>query len=323
MSKKLNLKKQIEKNPFLLAPMDNVTDICFRELCEKYGASYTCTELTSVESMIRGFVPDYRIAKGNLNINCVQIFGSKPGSFAKATNMLNERGDVDIIDINFGCPSPNVVKNNSGSSLLKDPKNVGEIVSAVVKNSDVPVTAKIRLGYKDSTYLKIAKEIEDAGAELITVHGRTAKQKYSGLANWDAIKEVYDNSNILVIGNGDVKDENDVEKYLLDKENKYAEGLMVGRASIGNPYLFEKLNHYYKTGKRIEFETPEIKKSIQKQAFIEYLEKAENVDFYKKDFKIRQQAMWFTKGIEGSKELRCNISNLKDTKEIIRVFKEF
>jgi len=312
---KLDLKSFIKENPLLLAPMDAVTDIGFRELCEDQGASYTCTELISVESLIRGKVPIYRYQRRNLKINCVQIFGSNPESFEEATKFLVKTGEADIIDINFGCPSSSVTGADSGSILLKDPEHVEKIVKAVVKHSNVPVTAKIRLGYTSKTYLEIAKIIENAGVSLITVHGRTAKQKYSGTANWDAIKEVYDNLSIPVIGNGDIKEEADIKKIGI-----YCDALMIGRAAIGNPYLFKRLSTYYKTKKIIEIDD---RKQIQKDMFVKYLNKIEDVDFYKKEFKIKQQSMWFMKGVEGSKELRKNIQDIKDSKTIIEMIKKF
>lgn len=318
----LNLKSLIKKNPFLLAPMDAVTDIGFRELCEKQGACYTCTELISIESLIRRKVPKYRYERRNLNINCVQIFGSNIESFEKATKFLVETGEVDIIDINFGCPSTTVTNNDAGSILLKDPKNVGNIVETVVKNSNVPVTAKIRLGYSNQTFVEVAKEIEKAGASLITVHGRTAKQKYSGKADWHAIKEVYENLKIPVVGNGDVKSEEDIEKI-----NNSCDALMIGRAAIGNPYLFARLNYYFKNScneKLLEIKSVDKRdKEIQKKLFIEYLKKIENVDFHKKEFKIKQQAIWFMKGIEGSKDLRVKIQGLSNVNEIIKIVEEF
>ncbi|MDA3855917.1 MAG: tRNA-dihydrouridine synthase family protein [Candidatus Woesearchaeota archaeon] len=309
----IDLKKQVKRNPFLLAPMDNVTDICFRELCEKYGASYSTTELISVEALIRDKVPKYRYERGNLKINAVQLFGSNPESFALAIDKIKD--EADIIDVNFGCPSSSVMSNDSGASLLKDPKNVYEIISALVENTNIPITAKIRLGYKKSSYLEIAKEIERAGAKLITVHGRTASQRYSGEANWDAIKEVYESLNIIVVGNGDIRDEEQITKYL----ESHCDALMIGRAAIGDPNIFTRFNHYYKTGKKLEFD----KKEIQKKTFEEYLEKVDKINFYKKDFKIKQQSMWFTKGVKGSKELRNEICSTKEVNEIIEKVRKF
>jgi len=304
---RLNLKTQIRKNPILLAPMANVTDIAFRELSEEMGASYTCSELIPVEGLIRGKVSKSRYERQNLKINCVQIFGSNPDSFGKAAKVLWE--EADIIDINFGCPAYSALRRNYGSSLLKDPKNVGEIVNAVVKNSSVPVSAKIRLGYKSKNYIEVAKEIQAAGAALITLHARTASQKYSGRADWNSIRELYDKLDILLVGNGDVKSEEDLDNYL----GKYADGLMVGRAAMGNPFIFERFRHYLKTGKKLEFD----KLKMQKKLFARYLEKLEGTQFRDKLVRIKFQAMWFMKGIEGAKEIRVKILSSKSANEVI------
>ena len=309
-----NLKELIKKNPFILAPMDDVTDIAFRELCEEYGSSYTITELTSVEAIIRDKVFNSRFEKGNLKINCVQLFGSNPESFIKATKKLE--GIADIIDVNFGCPSPSVNANNSGAILLNDPKNVGKIITALVKNTSIPITAKIRLGYKKLSYLEIAKEIEKAGASLITIHGRTAEQKYSGKANWDAIKEIYDNLTIPVIGNGDICSEEDIDKYL----GTYCDGLMIGRCAIGNPLIFKQFNYYFKNKKKLEIKNIKKEKKILFLKYLEILKKTKQPKF---DIKIQRQAMWFMKGIDGAKELRKKIIQNKNINKIIQIIKEF
>ena len=314
MNKKIDLKELIKKNPFILAPMDDVTDIAFRELCEEYGSCYTITELTSVEALIRDKVFKSRYEKGNLNLNCVQIFGSNPESFIKAAKKLE--GIADIIDVNFGCPSPSVNANNSGAILLNDPKNVGKIIKTLVENTSIPITAKIRLGYKNTTYLEVAKEIEKAGASLIAVHARTAEQKYSGKANWDAIKEIYENLTIPVIGNGDICSEEDIDKYL----GTHCDALMIGRCAIGNPTIFKRFNYYYKNKKKLEITNL---KQEKKEAFLKYIEKLQKTNQPKLELKIQKQAMWFLKGIGGAKELRKKIMQTKDINKIIQVIKKF
>lgn len=310
---KADPKKLIKENPFVLAPMDDVTDIGFKELCEEKGSAYTISELTSVDALVRDKVFKSRYERGNLKTNCVQLFGSKPETFVEAAKKIEAQ--VDIFDVNFGCPSPTVTNNDSGSSLLKDPKNTGKIIEKLVKNIDKPITAKIRLGYSKTTYKEVAKEIEDAGAQLIAVHGRTAKQKYTGNANWDAIKEVYENSKIPVIGNGDIKSEEDIDAYL----NSHADALMIGRAAIGNPLIFERFNHYHKTGEKLEFDP----KTTQKKLFNQYLKKIKKHEFYNFPIKVQRQAMWFFKGIEGVKELRTQISKTKNIDEIIELVEKF
>ncbi len=313
MSKQADPKKLIKKNPFVLAPMDDVTDIAFRELCEEQGASYSTTELTSIDALIRGKVYKSRYQKGNLITNSVQLFGSNPDTFVKAAEYVKD--EADIIDVNFGCPSACVTKNDAGSMLLKDPKNVGKIIQKLVKYIDKPITAKIRLGYKKTTYNEVAKEIEDAGASLIAVHGRTAEQKYSGNANWQAIKEIWEKSNIPIIGNGDIKNETDIDKYLYS----HADALMIGRAAIGNPYIFTRFNYYNKHKKLLEFD----KKQIQKELFKKYVKKLSKREFRNINLKISRQASWFTKGIEGAKELRTKLTHERDIDKILKTINEF
>jgi tRNA-dihydrouridine synthase B len=303
----INLKNQVKKNPILLAPMANVTDIGFRELCEEMGASYTSSELIPIEALIRGKIPKERYERRNLKVNCVQVFGSIPKSFEKAVEFLG--GEADIIDINFGCPAYSVTRKNYGASLLKDPKNVGAIVSAAVRKSKVPITAKIRLGYKSITYLEVAKEIENAGADLITLHARTAEQNYSGRADWDSVKELQDRLNILVVGNGDIKSEEDIDNYL----KTHADGLMIGRSAIGNPMIFKRFQHYLKTGMKQEFD----EKEAQKKLFSKYLEKLQGTEIYDKPARIKFQSIWFMKGLEGAKEIRVKILSSKSVGEII------
>ncbi len=311
--KNININKILKKKPFILAPMDMATDICFRELCEKQGAGFTVTELISVESLIRNKVPSYRYERGDLKINSVQLFGSNLNSFAKAVKLVED--EADIIDINFGCPSNNVVGNNAGSSLLKDPKKMGQIAATLIKNTNLPVSAKIRIGYNSPNYKETVKELEDNNIDFITVHGRTKKQKYSGKADWNIIKEIYENTKIPIIGNGDIREEEDIDAYL----GTHAQGLMIGRAAIGNPFIFKRFNHYNKTKEKLKHN----QKYIQKKLFAEYIKKLEKKDFYRKDLKIRQQSMWFFKGIEGAKELRKEIVHETDTKKIFDAVKRF
>ena len=305
--------KLLKKNPFILAPMDDVTDIAFREICEDAGASYSTTELTSVDALIRDKVPLSRYQRGNLKRNQVQLFGCDPDTFVKAAKYVNS--EADSIDVNFGCPSGTVTGNNSGAMLLKDPKNVGQIIEKLVKNVDKPISAKIRLGYKKTTYSEVAKEIEDAGAELLAVHGRTAEQKYSGKANWDAIKEIYQKVEIPLVGNGDIRNEEDIDSYL----NKYSDALMIGRAAIGNPMIFKQFNHYYNQKEKLEFD----RKIIQKKLFVEYINKLGKYEFRNENIKIQRQGMWFMKGIEGAKELRKDLVQMKERDKIIQRVNEF
>lgn len=307
----------IKKNPFVLAPMDDVTDIAFRELAEECGVSYSTCELTSVDALVRDKVKLDRYARGKLNFSSVQLFGSKPDVFVDAANKIID--DADSIDVNFGCPSACVNANDAGAMLLKDPKNVGEIISKLVKHVEKPITAKIRLGYKKTTYREVAQQVEDAGADVLAVHGRTAEQKYSGIANWDAIKEIYENTSISLIGNGDVRDPTQIDSLL----GSHCDALMIGRAAIGNPMIFDDFINYYKSKKLVDLSNEE-KKQRQKDLFLRYLDKLSHYDVAKQHQRIWRQAMWFFKGIDGAKKLRVSIVEAKDNLDkVIQLVKDF
>jgi nifR3 family TIM-barrel protein len=313
--RKVSPAKLLKSNPFVLAPMDDVTDIAFRKVCEDNGASYSISELTSVDALVRDKVTLARYQRGNLKTSGVQLFGKNPETFCEAADFVGD--NADFIDVNFGCPSATVTGNDSGSMLLKDPKNVGDIVSKLVKHLDKPVTAKIRLGYSKMTYLDVACEVEDAGAEVLAVHGRTAKQKYTGVANWDAIAEIYNGIDIPLIGNGDIRTEEDIDKYL----GSHADALMIGRAAIGNPLIFEQFKHYNKTGEKIKYEDL---KARRKELFMEYLEELDKFDPYNPGLKIKRQSMWFFKGVEGVKNIRREINEGKKTiPEVLDIVRRF
>ncbi len=308
----MNPLKKIAKNPFVLAPMDNVTDLAFRELAEKNGALYTVSELTSVEALIRENVPKYRYMRGNLKFNCVQLFGNDEKMFKHAIEKIEN--EVDMIDINFGCPSPSLINNFCGAYLLKKPEKIASIINSVVKSTSKPISAKIRLGYDKKEHIVISKIIEDSGADLITVHGRTAKQKYSGIADWNSIFQVKSNVNIPVIGNGDILKEDDI----LDKIG-LVDGIMIGRGAMGNSFIFKRLKYFMQKSKKLDYD----RKDIQKKDFDFYLKRLDEIDLYKKDLKVQMQAMWFFKGIEGAKDLRINICKDRNITNTMSVIKKF
>ena len=217
-------------NNLLLAPMAGVTDLAFRKICKKCGAGLVEAEMVSAKAIFYG--DDKTISMLNTDGEkrpiSMQIFGNEPDVMAHAAEFLNDK--ADIIDINMGCPAPKVVKNGDGSKLLLDLDLVSEIVKSVVAVSKVPVTVKIRKGWDDDHIVAVeaAKRIEEAGASAITVHGRTRSQFYSGVADWDIIRQVKENVSIPVIGNGDVVDGKSAEKLF---NNTRVEGIMIGRAT--------------------------------------------------------------------------------------------
>lgn len=233
--------KNVEiKEGAFLAPMAGYTDVGFRRLCTKFGASITYTEMVSAKALMFDSekTRDLLITNDIEKTKAVQIFGHEPLVMAKACeNKLLEK--FDIIDINMGCPAPKIVKNHEGSFLLTNKFLAGDIVKACVDSTDKPVTVKMRLGYlNDNVAVEFAKYMEKCGASLITVHGRTQSQMYSGLVDAESIKNVKSELTIPVIANGDVVD---VKSYQSLLELTKADGVMIGRGSLGNPTIFSSI----------------------------------------------------------------------------------
>jgi nifR3 family TIM-barrel protein len=234
------------------------------------------------------------------------LFGGRPDFLVKAAKIIEDTG-CDIIDLNLGCPDPNVIKQGAGSALLKKPKKVGEIISKLVKAVKIPVTAKIRIDKNKEKTFELVKIIEESGASAVAVHGRTVSQGYSGKANWQIIKEIKQKLKIPVILSGDIFSKEDAEKAL--KETK-VDFLMLGRGCIGRPELFKEILQ----GKSI---TPKEKINL----FFEYCQLAEKYALKFAD--IKRQAMNFTKGIEKSAKLRNKIATTKNIQEIKKLINDF
>ena len=223
------------ENPFVQAPMAGVTDTAFRTIARRFHDGLLFTEMVSAEALCRGnwrTLKYVEIPKEHRPIG-IQLVGHDPGRIAQAA-VLAEKIGVDFIDINAGCPQLKVVGPGAGGALLKKPEKLATIVKQVKSSISIPVSVKIRLGYKKDESLAISQMLQDAGAEFITVHGRTVEQKYFEKSDWHAIKRVVENLDIPVLANGDVKNENDAIELL---ENTGAEGVMIGRATRGRPDL--------------------------------------------------------------------------------------
>ncbi len=233
--------KNVEiKEGAFLAPMAGYTDVGFRRLCTKFGASLTYTEMVSAKAMMFDSekTKDLLITDENEKIKAVQIFGHEPFVMAKAcqNKLLNK---FDIIDINMGCPAPKIVKNHEGSFLLTNKLLAGDIVKACVDSTNKPVTVKMRLGYaNDNVAVEFAKYMEKCGASLITVHGRTQSQMYSGVVDAESIKNVKNELSIPVVANGDVVDLKSYQNLLNQTK---ADAVMIGRGSLGNPTIFSNI----------------------------------------------------------------------------------
>lgn len=241
---------QLPEFPLLLAPMEDVSDPPFRALCKEQGADLMYTEFISSEGLIRDAVKSRQkldIFEYERPIG-IQIFGSDINSMREATE-ITEKAQPDIIDINYGCPVKKVACKGAGAGILQDIPKMVSMTSEIVKSTRLPVTVKTRLGWDDNTkyIVEVAERLQDVGIQAISIHGRTRKQMYKGEADWSLIAEVKNNPriHIPVFGNGDV---DSPEKAVLMKERYGVDGIMIGRASIGYPWIFKEIRHYINTG---------------------------------------------------------------------------
>jgi len=239
------------ENPLFLAPMEDVSDPPFRLLCKENGCDMMYTEFVSVEGLIRNAGKsikklDFQKEERPLGI---QIFGANITSMIEAVKMV-EPYEPDVIDINFGCPVKKVVNKGAGAALLQDPDKMVEMTKAIVKASSIPVSVKTRLGWDKNNIVivELAEKLQDAGIKALSIHGRTRNQMYKGEADWTAIGTIKNNPriHIPIIGNGDI----DSAQKALEYKNRYnVDGIMIGRAAIGNPWIFREIKHYFNTGK--------------------------------------------------------------------------
>lgn len=308
------------KNRVVLAPMAGVCNSAYRTIIKEMGCGLIYAEMVSDKAITYKnkktlellYMTDFERPISQ------QIFGSDKESFVTAAQYIYENMHPDIIDINMGCPVPKVAtRAQAGSALLKDPKKVYEIVSAVKDAVSVPVTVKIRSGWDFNSInaLEIAKEIERAGASAIAIHPRTRSQGYSGSADWNIIKQVKENVSIPVIGNGDVKSCFDAKKML---DITGCDAVMIGRATLGNPWLIKECIDYLKDGtlpKTISLE--EKKDMIQKH--LNNLKKSKNEKSAL--LEIRSHIAWYLKGIPNTSEIKNSIFKAKTIKEVEEILK--
>lgn len=287
-------------NEYILAPMAGVTDLPFRVICSQMGAGMVCMEMISAKALTYRNVKTFDMLKTDPAegvISC-QLFGSEPSVMAEAVKMIEEY-PFDIIDVNMGCPVPKVVGNGEGSALMKNPRLAADIVSAMVKSTKKPVTAKIRAGFSpdDKNAPAMAKALEEAGVAAIAVHGRTREQYYSGNADYDIIAEVKRSVSIPVIGNGDVKD---IESARRIKEITGCDAIMIGRGARGNPWVFEELQG-------IRRERPCVKEIVdmmKRHARLLVETKGEFIAIRE----MRTHAAFYTSGLYGSSDFRRRVS---------------
>ncbi len=310
------------ENPLVLGPMAGVTDLPFRLLCKEKGCGLLYTEMVSAKALYyknKNTEPLLATDKKEQPL-AVQLFGSEPELMAEMAKTLEDKG-YQFIDINMGCPVPKIVNNHEGSALMKDPLLVGKIIESMSKAVNLPVTVKFRKGFNDESVnaVEIAKIAQESGAAAVAVHGRTREQFYSGKADWDIIRQVKEAVTIPVIGNGDVCD---VDSYIRIKEETGCDGVMIGRAAKGNPWVFEQIAHYIKTGEKIA--KPELSEVIDMM-----LRHAQMMVEFKGEYtgirEMRKHLSWYTMGYPGSSKLRAKgyeINTMEDLQNLLSEYGE-
>lgn len=306
------------ENNILLAPMAGITDLPFRVICKDYGTGMVCTEMASSKAIFYNDEKTKKLLniKGEKRPIQVQIFGSDVESMIVATKYVS--GFADILDINMGCPAPKVVKNGDGSKLLLDLKQVEEIVTNVVKNSTIPVTVKIRKGWNNNNIVAVeaAKIIENAGAKAITIHGRTREEFFSGDVDLDIIKRVKEAVKIPVIGNGNIVDEESAKEMF---EVTGVDGIMIGRAAIGRPWIFKQIIHYLQTGEKLlEISHQEKIGTMIKHIDMEVEEKGEKVGIRE----LRKHMAGYIRNVPNASKLREQINKIETRNELVEILQK-
>ena len=299
--------------------MAGITDYAFRKLCKEFGAGLVCTEMISSRAIFHDDTKTKKLLKTSREEKplSVQIFGSDTQSMGYATEYVSKI--ADIIDINMGCPAPKIIKNGDGSKLLQDINKASEIIKEIVKKSKRPVTLKIRKGWDENHVVAVdyAQMAEQMGISAITIHGRTRSEYYSGKADLEIIKKVKQAVKIPVIGNGDIVDEESALKMF---EQTGVDGIMIGRGSFGNPWIFKRILYYIQTGEKLEKIEPKEKlEVIKKHIEYEMQEKPEIVAIRE----LRKQISWYTKNLKNSSEFRNEINKIENKEELIKKIEEY
>ena len=303
-------------NPLVLAPMAGVTDLPFRLLCKEQGVGLICMEMISAKAVLYNNKNTEQLLKIDER-ECpvsMQLFGSEPEIVSGIAARLEER-PFAFLDINMGCPVPKVVNNHEGSALMKNPKLAAEIVRQTVKAISKPVTVKIRKGFDDDNInaVEMAKYLEDAGASAIAVHGRTRAQYYSGEADWDIIRQVKEAVTIPVIGNGDIVDGASARKMLDDTG---CDGIMIGRACRGNPWIFSQVKTYLETGKEANKPSiSELKEMIMRHAKLMVDIKGDYTGMHE----MRKHVALYTAGYPHSAQLRRQTNEIETLDDLQRL----
>ena len=303
-------------NPVALGPMAGVTDWAFRTVCAQLGANLTVTEMVSSRALVYKDKKSAALLKKNDGSICgAQIFGNDPAIMAQGAALAMEISGADFLDINMGCPMPKIANSGDGCGLMRTPELAGEIVKAVAAAVDVPVTVKCRLGWDKGSInvLDFTKRMEDNGAAMITVHGRTRSMLYTGTADWDMIAKVKEQLSIPVIANGDIISG---ETAVRCKKWTGADGVMIGRATFGNPWIFQEVQAALE-GTEIP-ERPELAKRVDvavKQFELAYEDKGEHIAC----LEARKHFAWYLRGVAYANYYKEKISAIQKMEDIYRI----
>ena len=319
-NRKVKIKDLTLDLPVALAPMAGVTDLPFRMLCKEQGCGLLCTEMVSAKAIYHNNRNTWQlmdIDSGEHPV-AVQLFGSDPQIMADMAARVAEESDCDIIDVNMGCPVPKVVNNGEGSALMRRPKLVGEILSAMVKAVNKPVTVKIRKGFTEESAnaAEIARIAEASGAAAIAVHGRTREQYYSGSADWGVIRQVKEAVSIPVFGNGDIFTAEDAVRML---EETGCDGVMAGRGARGNPWLFREI-------KALLTEGEVLPRPDRQEVYETMLRHGRMLTELKGEYigvrEMRKHVAWYTAGFPGSAVLRGRVNEAQTFDELKNLLEE-
>ena len=306
---------EIEK-PIVLGPMAGVTDWAFRSICAKLGADITVTEMVSSRALVYKDQKSAKLLRKNEGSLCgAQIFGNDPAIMAQAAVMALEISGCDFLDINMGCPMPKIANSGDGCGLMRTPELAGQILSRVVDAVDVPVTVKCRLGWDKGSInvLDFTKRMEDNGAAMITVHGRTRAMLYSGVADWDTIRKVKAQLSIPVIANGDIVDAESAKRCL---KWTGADGLMIGRGTLGDPWVFAEVKAAM--GGREYEGRPCLQERVDtavRQFELAYEDKGEKIAC----LEARKHFAWYLKGVSHSSYYKDQISHITTMEDMRRI----
>jgi nifR3 family TIM-barrel protein len=303
------------KNQVVLAPMAGVCNSAFRLTVKEFGAGLVCAEMVSD----KGIVLKNEKTMNMLYIDerekplSLQIFGGEKKTLVEAAQFVDKNTNADIIDINMGCPVPKITKCDAGAKWLLDPDKIHEMVSAVVEAVDKPVTVKMRMGWDEDHIfaVKNAQAVERAGGQAVALHGRTRVQMYEGKANWDIIREVKQSINIPLIGNGDVQTPQDAKRMI---EETGCDGVMIGRAALGNPWMIYRTVQYLETGKLMDEPTVREKMDVC-ILHLDRLIALKNEDIAVRE--MRKHAAWYLKGVRGNALVRNAINECNTRDELV------